>query len=75
MGCRSPVRDGCDRTHPRAKSEASASMVRGKSGLKCNKMGAEVKAWRAQKAASAATDQVNLTALRVREVRGGAREE
>ena len=76
MGCRSPVMDGCDRTHPRAKSEASASMVRGKSGLKCNRMGAEVKAcWRARKAASVDTDQVDLIALRVREVRGDASEE
>ena len=76
MGCKSPVGDGCDRAHPRAKLEASASMVRGRSGLKCSKMGAEVKAcWRARKAASAATDHVNLTALRVREVRRDAREE
>ena len=76
MGCRSPVGDGCDSTQPRAKSEASASMVRGRSGLKCSKTGAEVKAcWRARKAASAATDQVNLTVLRVREVRGYAKEE
>ena len=76
MECRSPVRHGCDRIHPRAKSEASTSMVRGRSGLKCSTMGAEVKAcWRARKVASAGTDQVNLTALRVREVRGDAREE
>ena len=76
MGCRSPVGDGCDSTQPRAKSEASASMVKDRSGLKCSKMGAEVKACcRARKVASAATDQVNLTALRVREVRGDAREE
>ena len=76
MGCRSPVGDGCDRTHPRAKLEASASMVKGRSGLKCRKMGAEVKACcRAQKTAFAATGQVNLTDLRVREVRGDARED
>ena len=76
MGCRSPVGDGCDSTQPRAKSEASASIVRGRSGLKCSKMGAEVKACcRARNAASAGTDQVNLTTLRVREVKGDARED
>ena len=48
-------------------------MVRGSSGWKWVRMGAEVKAcWRAVKAAAAAADQVNLTALRVREVRGVA---
>ena len=68
--------DGCDSTQPRAKSEASASIVRGRSGLKCSKMGAEVKVCcRARNAASADTDQVNLIALQVREVRGDAREE
>ena len=70
------VGDGCDSTQPKAKSEVSASIVKGRSGLKCSKMGAEVKACcRARNAASACTDQVNLTALRVREVRGDAKEE
>ena len=76
MGCRSPVGDGCDSTQPRAKSEVSASIVRGRSGLKCSKMGAEVKVcYRARNGASAGTIQVNLAALRLREVRGDAREE
>ena len=61
---------------PRAKSEASASIVRGRSGWKCCKMGANVKACcRAVKAASASEDQLNLTAFCVREVRGDVSEE
>ena len=71
MGCRSPSAAGWDRMQPRAKSEASASMVKGSSGWKCWRMGAKVKAdWSAQKDASALLDQVNLTPFRVRVVRG-----
>ena len=48
---------------PRAKSEASASIVRGRSGWKCGRMGANVKAsWRARKATSASEDQLKLAA-------------
>ena len=67
---------GWDRMQPRAKSEASASVVKGSSGLKCWRMGAEVKAdWSSRKAAAALADQVNLTAFRVRVVRGVVRAE
>ena len=56
---------------PRAKSKASASIVRGRSGWKCCRIGADVKAcWRAEKAAAAAEDQQNFANFRVREVRG-----
>ena len=61
---------------PRAKSEASASIVRGRSGSKCCTMGVNVKArWRAKKAAAAFDDQLNLTVFRVKEVRGDVSEE
>ena len=70
MGSRSPAAKVCDRMQPRAKSEASASMVSGWSGWKCCRMGAEVKASRSWlKAASASGVQVKrvaLTAFRVR---------
>ena len=62
--------------HPKAKSEASASTVRGRSGWKCCRIGEKVNACcRPVKATAAAADQANLTALRVREVRGAVREE
>ena len=61
---------------PRAKSEASTSIVRGRSGWKCCRIRAKVKAcWRAEEAAAAAEDQQNLAAFRVREVRGDVSEE
>ena len=61
---------------PTAKSEASVSIVRGRSGWKCCRIGAKVKAcWRAEKAPAVAEDQQNLTAFRVREVRGDVSEE
>ena len=61
---------------PKAKSEASTSIVRGRSGWRCYRIGAEVKAcWRVEKAAAASEDQQNLTAFRVREVRGDVSEE
>ena len=61
---------------PKAKSEASASIVRGRSDWKCCRTGALVKACcSVRKAASASRDQLNLTALRVRVVRGVVREE
>ena len=73
---RSPGGDGCDRMQPKAKSEASASMVWGRSGWKCCKMGVVVKAcYRVRKAASASRDQADLTTLRVRVMRGVVREE
>ena len=76
MGCRSPVGDGYERMQPSAKSEASASIVRGRSSWKCCRMGADVKAcWRAEKAAAASEDQLNLTVFRVREVRGDVSQE
>ena len=54
---------------PKAKSEASTSIVRGWLGSKCCRMGVVVKAsCRALKASSASGDQANLTVLRVREV-------
>ena len=61
---------------PTAKSEASASIVRGRFGWKGYRIGAKVKACRrAEKAAAAFDDQQNLTAFRVREVRGDVSEE
>ena len=58
----------------RAKSDASASTVMGRSGWKCNRIGAEVKAsCSCLKAACAAADQMNRTPLRVREVGGEVR--
>ena len=64
-----------DRMHPKAKSDASASTVMGRSGWKCCRIGADVKAsWSCQNAASAAGDHVKRTPLRVREVRGDVRE-
>ena len=61
---------------PRTKSEALASIVRGRSGWKCCKIREKVKAcWRAKKADAAAEDQQNLTAFRVTEARGDVSEE
>ena len=74
MGCRFPAGDGCDRMQPSAKSEASAPIVRGRSGWKCWRIGAVVKAYcRDRKVASAANDQANLIPFRVSVVRGLAR--
>ena len=60
----------------RAKSEASTSMVRGRSGWKCWRTREVVKACRRLRMATlVASDQVNLTFLPVRVVRGEARDE
>ena len=76
MGCKSPATEGCERIQPRAKSEASASIVSGRSGWKCWRTGAVVKDfWRLRKVAAAASDQVNRIFLRARVVRGAARNE
>ena len=73
MGWRSPPGFGRDRTQPRPKSEASASMVSGCRGWKCCRTEAEVKAsLRDWKAASASGVQPNFAPFRVREVRGHA---
>ena len=68
--------EGSDKMQPRAKSEASALIVKGLVGWKWCRLGVVVKAcYRVLKAASASRDQANLAVLRVREVRGVVRAE